>query len=182
MRHHRVTVGLAAALLLLAAAGCGDDDDSGVTSGESGDGATSACLEGSAECDDVPGDAVDAPAPPPGDASPDEPVSSPAAGACLEGSTECNDTPGDVGPPGDPGDGVDVEAEREEARGLLGVAEPDLAETVRVARRGADTFPLTEDYVIGRDTVELDDDGSGVFVVTSVTVELPEGPETFVAE
>lgn len=37
---------------------------------------------------------------------------------------------------------------------------------------------LTEDYVIGRMTVELDE-VDGEFIVTSVTVELPEMPESF---
>lgn len=69
---------------------------------------------------------------------------------------------------------------REHARGYLGMGEGDLPDEVRIARRGDDVFMLTEDYVLGRSTVELDD-ADGMRVV-SVTVELPGGPETFVLE
>jgi hypothetical protein len=51
-----------------------------------------------------------------------------------------------------------------------------LADRVRIGRRGDEVFPLIENYVNGRRTVELDA-RDGVFVVTSVTVELPGGPE-----
>jgi hypothetical protein len=60
---------------------------------------------------------------------------------------------------------------------LLGLYEDDLAADVRIARRGSEQMALTEDYVLGRLTVELDEDGSA-YRVTSVTVELPAGPET----
>lgn len=70
---------------------------------------------------------------------------------------------------------------REQARGFLGMNEGDLPEEVRIGRRGDETFMLTEDYILGRSTVELDDDGDG-FRVISVTVELPDGPEAFVLE
>jgi hypothetical protein len=76
----------------------------------------------------------------------------------------------------------DAEAARERARELLGTPEADLPDDVRIRRRGEEQFMLTEDYVLGRITVELDDDGSGTFVVTSVVVELPDGPETFAAD
>jgi hypothetical protein len=57
--------------------------------------------------------------------------------------------------------------------------ESDLPDTVRIGRRGDEHFPLTRDYRLGRVTVELDDiDGSG-YRVTSLMVELPDGPETF---
>ena len=49
---------------------------------------------------------------------------------------------------------------------------------MRVSRRGNESFAMTEDYRIGRFTVELDDQGSG-FVVTKVVLELTEGPQTF---
>lgn len=65
-----------------------------------------------------------------------------------------------------------------EARGLLGTPEAELAGSVRIARRGGEGFALTDDYVLGRDTVELDE-VDGTYVVTSVTVELPDGPRTF---
>ncbi|MEZ5298685.1 MAG: hypothetical protein R2697_21110, partial [Ilumatobacteraceae bacterium] len=59
-----------------------------------------------------------------------------------------------------------------------GTNEADLPDDVRVARRGDEQFALTEDYVIGRITVDLDDtDGSGYRVVAA-TVELTDGPRT----
>jgi hypothetical protein len=76
-------------------------------------------------------------------------------------------------------DAFPTEAAREEAKALLGEPESELDADVRVARRGEETFALTEDYVLGRITVELDEDGSGSYAVTSATVELPEGSETF---
>ena len=91
------------------------------------------------------------------------------------------DTPIPVEPDGGigdtPGDEFPVEQTRNDAHGLLGRFEADLPADVRIARKGAEQFALTEDYVLGRFTVELDDDGDG-FRVTSVTVELPDGPET----
>jgi hypothetical protein len=94
----------------------------------------------------------------------------------VETSTGADDVPADP----DPGDQAFASDEaREEARSLLGQPESALGEEVRVSRRGEEDFFLTEDYVLGRLTVELDDDGSGTFVVTSVRVELPDGPETF---
>lgn len=95
---------------------------------------------------------------------PDEPVST------------TPDDAGEVDP--EPADEYPTDQAREEARGLLGMHEEALPEDVRVGRRGDEVFALTEDYVLGRRTVDLDDDGSG-FRVTSVTVELPDGPETF---
>lgn len=77
-----------------------------------------------------------------------------------------------------PGDEFPVDAARASAHDLLGRAEDDLTDDVRIARRGEELFALTEDYRLGRLTVELDDDGAG-HRVTSVTVELPGGPETF---
>ena len=77
-----------------------------------------------------------------------------------------------------PADEFPTDQAREEALGLLGRHEEDLPADVRIGRRGDEDFALTEDYVLGRRTVHLNDDGSG-FRVTSVTVELPDGPETF---
>lgn len=91
-------------------------------------------------------------------------------------------TSGPDGPADDFGEDFsadDAEEARQRARELLGTAEADLSDDVRVRRRGDEQFMLTEDYVLGRITVELDDDGSGTFVVTSAVVELPDGPETF---
>ncbi len=87
----------------------------------------------------------------------------------------------DVDDPDDFGADFDTDAAREEARAVLGMPEEDLPEDVRIARRGDESFLLTEDYVLGRRTVELDDDGDG-YRVTSVVVELPDGPETFELE
>jgi hypothetical protein len=63
-------------------------------------------------------------------------------------------------------------------RELLGTPEDELPADVRVGRRGDEHMMLTEDYVLGRHTVELDADGDGVFRVTAVVTELPDGPET----
>jgi hypothetical protein len=99
----------------------------------------------------------------------------PAAGMCHESEPDCVDTVVD----GDgSGAGDDEHATLEEARGLLGQTEEELDDAVRVGRRGDDHMALTEDYVIGRMTAELDEDGAGVFRVTAVTVELTEGPQT----
>jgi len=78
-----------------------------------------------------------------------------------------------------PGDEFPLDQALDDAHGLLGRNEADLPADVRIARKGSDQFALTEDYVLGRFTVELDDDGDG-FRVISVTVELPAGPETLV--
>ena len=92
------------------------------------------------------------------------------------------DTPIPVEPDGGIGDTpaeqFPVDRARDDAHGLLGRYEDDLPADVRVARKGAEQHALTEDYVLGRLTVELDEDGVA-HRVTSVTVELPAGPETF---
>lgn len=77
---------------------------------------------------------------------------------------------------------VTVERLLEDARSYLGTAEPGLDPHWRIARRGDGRFALTEDFVVGRFTVELDDDGTGAFVVTAVTVELPDGEQRVTAE
>lgn len=121
-----------------------------------------------------------------------------AASACGDDDTDVA-TPGNAGddlpsgPVGDPdldpdlepvdeGDEFPTDQAREDARGYLGMNEGDLPDEVRIRRRGDEEFMLTEDYVLGRVTVELDDtDGSG-YRVTSLVVELPDGPETFELE
>lgn len=116
---------------------------------------------------------------------PDGDVAPPAAGACLEGVPDCVDTvvdPGGEQPPPDLGDDFDSDAALTTGEALLGDAEEELAGDVRVSRRGEEMFALTEDYVLGRLTVELDDDGTGTYRVTSVVVELPEGPETLTTD
>lgn len=146
----------AALLALTGLVACGDDDIETATDG--GDVAT--------EPDDAPLGAGGG-----------------AAGTCLEGTTDCQDTPMDgdepVTGPDDTGDEFPSDAARAEAQALLGTPEAELGPDVRVGRRGEESRMLTEDYVLGRITVELDDDGSGTYVVTSATVELPDGPETF---
>ena len=99
-----------------------------------------------------------------------------AGAACLVGDETCYET----GAEGNGAEDVfDAESVRQDAHGLLGMYEEDLPENVRISRRGDEQMILTEDYVHGRLTVELDDtDGSGFRVVT-VTVELPNGPATF---
>ena len=101
------------------------------------------------------------------------PTPPPAAGMCAEGVTDCVDTPelGGTRP-------ADLEVELESARALLGIGEADLPTEVRIARRGEEQMMLTEDYVIGRMTVELDPAADGGYTVTTVTLELPDGPHT----
>lgn len=107
----------------------------------------------------------------------DEPAADPAAGACPEDDPDCFETGAeDTPPPDDPGAGaIDEAAVLADARALLGTPEGELPADVRIGRRGDEQMLLTEDYVIGRMTVELDE-VDGTFVVTSVTVELTEGP------
>lgn len=94
-----------------------------------------------------------------------------AGGACLVGDDDCADNPG-------LGLTVDEPTLLRTADDLLGTAEDDLTDDVRVSRRGDESFALTEDYVVGRFTVELDEGADGVFEVTTVVVELPDGPTT----
>ncbi len=95
------------------------------------------------------------------------------------------DDPADPEAPVDPDtswEDFDVDAAVADAHGVLGMYERDLPGDVRISRRGEETFALTEDYVLGRRTVELDDlEGDG-YRVTSVVVELPDGPETLVLQ
>ena len=107
----------------------------------------------------------------------DAPASDDAAGACLEGSTDCDDTPSTSA--GDDDDAIDEHAAIEEAKALIGMAEDELDPGVRVSRRGDEQYAVTEDYVIGRMTVELDPDDDGTMRVTKVVLELTEGPMTF---
>jgi hypothetical protein len=101
----------------------------------------------------------------------------PAAGMCPQDEPDCVDTPGLDGDPV-PVDETGVEQLRRDAQFYLGAAEGELNELVRVGRRGEEHMMLTEDYQIGRITVELDE-VEGTYIVTSATVELPDGPETF---
>lgn len=102
---------------------------------------------------------------PPPDGTPSAPVETPS---------RTHPVGRDTGPFGE----IDTAAEVAEARALLGTPEDELPGSVRIARRGGEGFAVTDDYVLGRDTVELDE-VKGAHVVTSVTVELPDGPRTF---
>ncbi len=163
---------LAAALMLAACGGAADDiaDDADV----GGDPASGTCLEGTPDCDDtgiLDGEGDDA-----------EP--GPVAGMCAEDSPDCVDTVvvgGEEDPDGhDPvGDEFDSQSATTQAEALLGLAESELGPDVRIGRRGEEQMMLTEDYVLGRMTVELDINDMDEWIVTAVTVELPDGPETF---
>ena len=113
------------------------------------------------------------------------PADSPVAGGgdvasmCMEGVPDCNDTPDtDINTQ----DSMTPKQLRQTARDLLGLAEDELPQGVRIGRRGDEQMMLTEDYRIGRMTVELDEDDAGVFRVTLVVLEMEDGPETFTAK
>lgn len=94
---------------------------------------------------------------------------------CLVGTADCGDA--DLGGERLSFDAID--AIDQAAHGLLGRYETDLPADVRVGRRGAEVMMLTEDFVVGRLTVALDDtDGSGYRVV-EVTAELPNGTAVY---
>ncbi len=103
---------------------------------------------------------------------PEAPVEGPATGMCLEGTVDCVDA---VFEPE-----VDVDGALVGARDLLGLSHEAVESRpgVRIGRLGDEHLALTEDYVIGRMTVGLDDDGTGSLIVTDVTIELPAGPQT----
>jgi hypothetical protein len=103
-----------------------------------------------------------------------------AAGMCAEGQPDCVDTPqlNDGEPVAM--DKTGIRQSRRDAKFYLGRKQSELNELIRIARIDDEQFMLTEDYRIGRITVELDDiDDNGKPIVTSATVELPDGPETF---
>ena len=106
-----------------------------------------------------------------------------AAGACLEGATECVDTPQLNSDEPVEIDETGVEQLRKDAKFYLGRPQGELNELIRVGRIDDAQVALTEDYRVGRITVELDTpDSGGEPIVTSSTVELPDGPETFELE
>ena len=86
------------------------------------------------------------------------------------------DTP--VPDAGSPGPDFPTEEVIEGAKDLLGTPAAALPDGVRVVRDGDETFTVTQDFVPGRVSVELDEAGS-TSEVTVVTVELPDGPRTF---
>lgn len=106
--------------------------------------------------------------------APDVVVSDGAGATCPVGTADCDDT----SVPSDDGDEIDEGAMIRDAEALLGVARDDLPTSVRIARVGDEDMALTDDYVIGRISVELDADDGGVLRVVAATVELTEGPHT----
>ena len=103
-----------------------------------------------------------------------------AAGMCPQEEPDCIDTPELADDEPVAIDETGIEQLRRDAQFYLGAQQDALNEHVRIGRIGDEHLALTEDYRIGRITVELDDlDGDGIPVVTSATVELPDGPETF---
>lgn len=120
----------------------------------------SACLVGTVDCNDA-------------DLGGD--VAGPNDQTCLVGTVDCNDA--DLG--GERLSDEAIDTIEQAAHGLLGRYESDLPNEVRIGRRGTEVMMLTEDFVVGRLTVALDDtDGSGYRVV-EVTAELPNGTATF---
>ena len=104
----------------------------------------------------------------------------PAAGMCAEGQPDCVDTPQLASDQPVAIDETGIEQFRKDAKYYLGRDQDELNELIRVARIDDEQFALTDDYQVGRITVELDDvEGDGSPIVTSATVELPDGPETF---
>lgn len=105
------------------------------------------------------------------------------------GAGEQRDSDGSETPPPeapeemeDPFADFDRDEARERAEGYLGVAEDDIeeGEMVRIIRRGDEDYMVTMDLRPGRMNLELDDDGSGTYVVTRITVETPDGDDLVV--
>jgi hypothetical protein len=110
----------------------------------------------------------------PADVGTPEPDREPGEGAIEE--------PGEAPPESWPG--FDREASRAEAEALLGLQEDEVEESPerRIVRRGDERFVVTMDLRPGRKNVELDDDGTGTYVVTRVVVEVPDGEDDLVVE
>ena len=105
------------------------------------------------------------------------------AGMCAQDEPDCIDTPQLADDEPVAVDESGIEQFRRDARFYLGAQEDELNELVRVGRIDDEHMALTDDYQVGRITVALDDlNGHGNPLVTSVTVELPDGPETFELE
>ncbi len=125
---------------------------------------------------------------PAGTTAAEQPTSAPAdpgaaAGMCIEGATECVDTPQLNSDEPVEIDETAVAQFRKDARYYLGRPQSELTELIRIGRIDDAQRALTEDYQVGRITVELDTPSSGGEpIVTTATVELPDGPETFELE
>lgn len=87
-------------------------------------------------------------------------------------------------PPTEPDDVFDREAAEARARELLGLPESEVEEgpMQRIVRRGEEEFMVTMDLQPGRMNLELDDDGTGTYVVTRVVVETPGDEDPLVVE
>lgn len=135
--------------------------------------------EPAADADEAPDTPTDTATDTPPDTAADTPTD--AAGTCPEGTVDCVDTPGLDDEPVEI-DETGIQQFTADAQHYLGRDESELPETIRIGRRGDEAMMLTEDYVIGRMTAELDDsDADGTYTVTSMTVELPDGPLTVTA-
>lgn len=105
-------------------------------------------------------------------------TANPAAGMCLEGAEDCMDTPQLASDQPVAIDETGIAQFRRDAKYYLGKPRSELTELIRIARIGDEQMAVTDDYVVGRITVELDKI-DGTMIVTSATVELPDEPETF---
>jgi hypothetical protein len=203
---HRLISAAAVSLLVLGAAACGDSADANEVPGDApgaacpvgdvdcfetgadpgADPAGGTCLAGDIDCFETGAEQGD----------------DPQTGMCVADVTDCVDAIDAIDTTDNTGEATDtlgyrclpeavgcvdtpglepaaLEEARHVAQGLLGVAEDELPLDVRVSRRGDEQFAVTEDYVIGRSTVELDDtDGSGYRVVF-VALETPDGNEAY---
>ncbi len=173
---------LAAGLLALALAttACGTTEPALDPVADPGAGT---CLEGTPDCDDTGIlDGEDQAPPSAGMCAPgvtdcdDTGILDGSAGErCLPEAVDCDDTTGEDEPMDD---AFDSEAALAAAEAVLGLTEAELDADVRVGRKGEESMMLIEDYRLGRLTVELDLDDMDRWVVTAVTVELPDGPQT----
>ena len=106
--------------------------------------------------------------------------------ATLEAEAPPAEPPAEEPEPPADGTPVDPEFDREAARAdaeaLLGLPEDEVEETPmrRIVRRGEEDFPVTMDLRPGRQNLELDDDGTGTYIVTRVLVETPTGDHVVV--
>lgn len=80
-------------------------------------------------------------------------------------------------PPEELGEDFDRDAARANAQTLIGLPEDAFEEAPmrRIVRRGDEHFTVTMDLRPGRQNVELDDDGTGTYVVTKVVIETMDG-------
>jgi catechol 2,3-dioxygenase-like lactoylglutathione lyase family enzyme len=112
----------------------------------------------------------------------DEPAGSPDPADETPGQEaaeriEAPEVPEEPEPGDDPFANFDRDEARSQAESHLGITEDDIEESpmVRIVRRGDEDFAVTMDLRPGRLNLELDDDGSGTYVVTRVVVETPDG-------